>query len=305
MTLAKHGLKLVRGKTHTLQVNVGLICNKECRHCHLSCGPGHTEIMQPGTIREVLAFAQKNRFETIDITGGAPELNPNIVDIIEGFSPLAPRVMFRSNLSVLNDGKRDDLIDLLKSHQLVIVASFPSLNSAQADSQRGNGSFRTSLDALRKLNAIGYGQQGSNLELDLVSNPTGAFLPPSQNQTEKRFREVLKNKWGIVFNNLFNFANVPLGRYRHWLKESGNFEAYMEKLVSSFNPCSLDGIMCRSLISVSWDGYLFDCDFNLARGLYLGGRKIHISEMPHPPEANSPIAVADHCFTCTAGAGFT
>jgi radical SAM/Cys-rich protein len=305
MTLAKHGLKLVRGKTHTLQVNVGLICNQECRHCHLSCGPGHTEIMQSGTIREVLAFAQRNRFETLDITGGAPELNPNIFDIIEGLSPLAPRVMFRSNLSVLNDGKRDDLIDMLKSQQLVIVASFPSLNSAQADSQRGNGSFRTSLDALRKLNAIGYGQEGSNLELDLVSNPTGAFLPPSQTQTEKRFREVLKNKWGIVFNNLFNFANVPLGRYRQWLKKSGNFEDYMEKLVSSFNPCSLDGVMCRSLISVSWDGYLFDCDFNLARGLYLGGRKIHISEITHPPEANSPIAVADHCFTCTAGDGFT
>lgn len=305
MTLAKHGLKLVRGKSHTLQVNVGLICNQECRHCHLSCGPGHSEIMGLETIKEVVVFAQRNRFETIDITGGAPELNPNIVDIIEGLSPLAPRVMFRSNLSVLNDGKRDGLIDLLKSHEVVIVASFPSLNSAQAESQRGDGSFQTSLDALRKLNAIGYGQEGSTLELNLVSNPAGAFLPPSQNQTEKRFREVLKNKWGIVFNSLFNFANVPLGRYRRWLEESGNFETYMEKLVASFNACSVDGVMCRSLISVSWDGYLFDCDFNLARGLHLGGRKIHISEMPHPPEAGSPIAVADHCFTCTAGTGFT
>jgi radical SAM/Cys-rich protein len=305
MTLSKHGLKLIRGKTHTLQVNVGLICNQECRHCHLSCGPGHTEIMGPETIREVIAFAQRNRFEAIDITGGAPELNPNIVDIIEGLSPLAPRVMLRSNLSVLNDGKRDDLIDLLKSRQVVIVASFPSINSAQADSQRGDGCFQVSLAALRKLNALRYGQEGSNLELNLVSNPTGAFLPPSQPQTEKRFRKVLKDKWGIVFNNLFNFANVPLGRYRRWLKESGNFDAYMEKLVSSFNSCSIDGVMCRSLISVSWDGYLFDCDFNLACGLYLGGRKIHISEMPGPPEAGSQIAVADHCFTCTAGAGFT
>lgn len=305
MMLSKHGLKLVRGKTYTLQVNVGLICNQKCRHCHLSCGPGRTEIMGPETVRELIAFARKNRFETIDITGGAPELNPHIHDVIEGLSPLAPRLMLRSNLSALNDGKRDDLIDLLKSRRVVIVASFPSLNSAQADSQRGGGCFQASLDALRKLNTLGYGQEGSGLELDLVSNPTGAFLPPSQAQTEKRFRKVLKDKWGIVFNNFFNFANVPLGRYRQWLKETGNFNAYMEKLVSSFNPCSIDGVMCRSLISVSWDGYIFDCDFNLARDLYLSGQKIHISEMSNPPDSGSPVAVADHCFTCTAGAGFT
>ena len=305
MMLSKHGLKLVRGKTHTLQLNVGLICNQECRHCHLSCGPGHTEIMRPETIREVIAFAGRNRFETIDITGGAPELNPHIHDIINGLSPLTPRLMLRSNLSVLNDGKRDDLIDLLIACQVVIVASFPSINLTQTDSQRGDGCFQVSVDALRKLNARGYGQQGSGLELDLVSNPTGAFLPPSQAQTEKRFRKVLEDKWGIVFNNLFNFANVPLGRYRQWLKETGNFESYMEKLVSSFNPCSIDGVMCRSLISVSWDGYLFDCDFNLARSLYLGGQKIHISEISNPPDSGSPVAVADHCFTCTAGAGFT
>ncbi len=305
LILSKHGLSLKRGKTHTLQVNVGLICNQECRHCHLNCGPGRTEVMAPETIKEVVAFAQRSRFETIDITGGAPELNPHIVDIIEGLSPLAPRIMLRSNLSVLNDGKRDDLIDLLKSHRVVIVASFPSLNQAQADSQRGDGSFKISVDALRKLNTLGYGREGSGLELNLVSNPTGAFLAPLQAQGEKRFRRVLKDKWGIAFNNLFNFANVPLGRYRQWLIKSGNFQAYMEKLISSFNPCSVDGVMCRSLVSVSWDGYLFDCDFNLAGGLYLGGRKIHISEMTGPPETGSQIAVADHCFTCTAGAGFT
>ncbi|UCH22563.1 MAG: arsenosugar biosynthesis radical SAM protein ArsS [Deltaproteobacteria bacterium] len=305
LTLSKHGLVLTRGKTQTLQVNVGFLCNQECRHCHLSCGPGHTEIMQPQTIKDVIAFAQRSRFEAIDITGGAPELNPHIADMIEGLSPLAPRIMLRSNLSALNVAKRDDLMDLLESRRVAIVASFPSLNPAQADSQRGDGSFLSSIDALRKLNALGYGQEGSDLKLNLVSNPTGAFLPPSQVQTEKRFRQVLEEKWGIVFNNLFNFANVRLGRYRQWLKQSGNFETYMEKLVSNFNPCSVDGVMCRSLISVSWEGYLFDCDFNLARGLYLGGRKMHISQMAGPPEAGSPIAVADHCFTCTAGAGFT
>lgn len=305
LILSKHGLSLKRGKTHTLQVNVGFICNQECRHCHLSCGPGRTEVMAPETIKEVIAFAQRSRFETIDITGGAPELNPHIVDIIEGLSPLAPRIMLRSNLSALNNGKRGDLMDLLKSRRVVIVASFPSLNQAQVDSQRGDGSFQISVDALRKLNTLGYGLEGSGLELNLVSNPTGAFLSPLQAQSEKRFRRGLKDKGGIVFNNLFNFANVPLGRYRQWLKKSGNFQTYMEKLVSSFTPCSVDGVMCRSLLSVSWNGYLFDCDFNLASGLYLGGQKIHISEMPGPPETGSQIAVADHCFTCTAGAGFT
>jgi radical SAM/Cys-rich protein len=304
-TLSKHGLKLTRGKTHTLQVNVGFICNQKCRHCHLSAGPGRMETMTSETVNAVVRYAQQSRFETIDITGGAPELNLNIVDIIEQLSSLSPRVMFRSNLSALNDGQRDYLMDLLKTFRVVIVASFPSLNLSQADAQRGEGIFRTCVEVLRKLNALGYGQQGSGLELDLVSNPTGAFLPPSQTQNEQRFRQVLKDKWGIVFNSLFNFANVPLGRYRQWLKESGNYKPYMQKLVSSFNPCSVEGVMCRSLVSVSWDGYLFDCDFNLARGLYLGGRKIHISEMPGPPEAGSPIAVADHCFTCTAGAGFT
>ncbi len=305
LLLSEHGLSLKRGKTHTLQVNVGFICDQKCRHCHLSCGPGRTEVMAPETIKEVIAFAQRSRFETIDITGGAPELNPHIVDIVEGLIPLAPRIMLRSNLSALNNGKRGDLMDLLQSRRVVIVASFPSLNQAQADSQRGDGSFQISVDALRKLNTLGYGREGSGLELNLVSNPTGAFLAPLQAQSEKRFHQVLQDKWGIVFNNLYSFANMPLGRYRQWLKKSGNFQTYMEKLVSSFNPCSVDGVMCRSLLSVSWNGYLFDCDFNLASGLYLGGQKIHISEMPGPPETGSQIAVADHCFTCTAGAGFT
>jgi radical SAM/Cys-rich protein len=305
LILSKHDLKLIRGKTHTLQVNVGFLCNQECRHCHLSAGPSRFENMTSETLNEVVAYAQRARFEAIDITGGAPELNPNIVDIIKRLSSVAPRVMFRSNLTALNGGKRQHLMELLKTYQVVIVASFPSLNPSQTDSQRGDGIFATSVEALKKLNAIGYGQQGSGLELNLVSNPTGAFLPPSQTQNEKRFRQILKDKWDIVFNDLFNFANAPLGRYRQWLKESGNFDTYMHKLVSSFNPCSVEGVMCRSLVSVSWDGYLFDCDFNLARGLYLGGRKIHISEMAGPPVNGSSIAVADHCFTCTAGAGFT
>ncbi len=188
---------------------------------------------------------------------------------------------------------------------MVIVASFPSLNELQTDSQRGDGMFKVCINALKKLNVLGYGREGSGLELNLVSNPTGAFLPPSQSETEKRFRQVLDNIWGVVFNNLFNFANVPLGRFRQWLIKSGNFDKYIQKLFSSFNPCAVDNVMCRTLVSVSWDGYLYDCDFNLAKGLFMGGLKLHVSEMAGPPEKDSHIATADHCYTCTAGAGFT
>jgi len=305
LTLSGHGLKLNRAKTHTLQVNVGFLCNQTCRHCHLNAGPARKENMASGVLDDVVSYARRSRFETIDITGGAPELNPNISRLIQEMSPLASRLMLRSNLSALNDGNRDHLFELLKSYRVIIVASFPSLNEFQTDSQRGDGIFKISIHALKKLNAIGYGHKGSGLILNLVSNPTGAFLPPAQVEAEKRFRQVLKDKWGIVFNHLFNFANVPLGRYRRWLIKSGNLEKYMAKLSSGFNPCSVQGVMCRTMVSVSWDGFLYDCDFNLARGLFMGGRKIYVSEMPGPPEPDSHIATADHCYTCTAGAGFT
>ena len=305
LALSRHGLNLNRNKTHTLQINVGFLCNQTCRHCHLNAGPNRMENMESGIIEEVISYAKRSRFETIDITGGAPELNPNIEMLIEKVVPLAPKVMLRSNLSALNDGKRDHLMELLKSNRVVVVASFPSLNELQADSQRGDGIFKVCIDALKKLNVLGYGHKESGLELNLVSNPTGAFLPPSQSETEKRFRQVLDNKWGVVFNNLFNFANVPLGRFRRWLDTSGNLKNYMDKLYSSFNPCAVEGLMCRTLVAVSWDGYLYDCDFNLARGLFMGGRKIHVSEMEGPPEHDNHIATSDHCYTCTAGAGFT
>jgi radical SAM/Cys-rich protein len=305
LTLARHDVKLDRKTTRTLQVNVGFLCNQTCRHCHLNAGPGHKENMGLETIQEVISYARTGGFEIVDITGGAPELNPHIETLIEGVCNVASRVMLRSNLSVLNDGRREHLIKLLKEKRVVIVASFPSLNEIQTDSQRGDGIFQMSVDALNKLNDLGYGHKGTGLELNLVSNPTGAFLPPDQVQTEKRFRQVLKRKWGIVFNNLYNFANVPLGRFRQWLVRTSNLEPYIERLYSNFSACAVDGLMCRTLVSVSWDGYLFDCDFNLARGLFMGGHKIHVSEMPGPPEPGSHIATADHCYTCTAGSGFT
>jgi radical SAM/Cys-rich protein len=304
-TLAKHGLTLTREKITTLQINVGSLCNQTCRHCHLEAGPNSQAIMSAETVDQVVALAQRFLFEMIDITGGAPEMNPNLVDMIERLSGMAPRLMLRSNLTALAHGEPDHLIELCRKHQVVIVASFPSLNEAQTESQRGRGVFQESTNVLRKLNSLGYGRADSGLELNLVSNPTGAFLPSSQEQLEKRFRQVLENKWGIVFNNLFSFANVPLGRFRRWLEQSGNLERYLQKLATTFNPCAIEGLMCRSFISVSWDGYLFDCDFNQAAGLYMGGKKTHISDLQGLPEAGEPIAVSHHCYTCMAGAGFT
>ena len=303
-TLFRHNLTLVRKPAQTLQINLGFLCDQTCRHCHLNAGPHRKENMDSDTLKAVVAYARRSHFETIDITGGAPELNPLLAELIQKISPLAPRIMLRSNLSALKKNMKT-LIDGLKSQQVVIVASFPSLNVSQTNSQRGEGIFEESVEVLKELNTIGYGRAGSGLELNLVSNPTGAFLPPSQEQTEKRYHQVLAKKWGISFNSLFGFANVPLGRFRQWLIQKGNFDSYMQKLVSNFNPCAIEGLMCRTLVSVSWDGYLYDCDFNLARGLYMSGKKVHVSEMPGTPEAGTAIITADHCYTCAAGSGFT
>ena len=303
--LEKHGLELKREKTTFLQINTGLVCNQSCAHCHLEAGPHRRESMDLTTVSQIIDYASRNRFETIDITGGAPELNPHISMLVTELVKHTPRLMFRSNLSALNNGLNDKLMELLRENRAVIVASLPSLNQGQTDSQRGNRIFTRSIEALQRLNSLGYGNNGSNLVLDLVSNPTGAFLPPSQKQAAKRYRQTLHRKWGVSFNNLYCFANVPLGRFRKWLISSGNLEAYLERLAAAFNPCAAGGVMCKTLMSVSWDGYLYDCDFNLAAGLAMNRRKIHITDMQGTPLSGTPIAVADHCYACMAGSGFT
>lgn len=305
LTLAEHDLQLTRTEISTLQINVGLLCNQTCSHCHLEAGPGRKEIMSADTMAQVVDLARRHEFAQIDITGGAPEKNPNIADLISQLSPLTRRLMLRSNLTALAGDEENHLLNLCKKYRLVIVASFPSLNETQSESQRGHGVFHQSLAMLQRLNALGYGQQGSGLELNLVSNPAGAFLPSAQKQAEKRFRQMLEKKWGLVFNNLHTLANVPLGRFYRWLKFSGNLDNYMQKLASSFNACAVAGLMCRSLLSVAWDGYLYDCDFNQTMGLFMGNKKTHVSEISALPKPGSPIAVAEHCYTCTAGAGFT
>ena len=304
-TLDRHGLELTRGDTLTLQVNVGLACDLTCRHCHLEAGPTRRELMNAETMAAVIACAERFGFATIDITGGAPELLPQLPGLLHSLAPLTPRLIVRTNLTALARPESAGLPDLYRELRVAIVASLPAINAAQAESQRGSGTWETSIAVLKRLNGIGYGIEGSGLELDLVANPTGAFLPAGQAQAERRFRQDLQRRYGIRFSGLYTFANVPLGRFRNWLEQSGNLDGYLQKLSGSFNPCTLPGLMCRSMISVDWDGFLFDCDFNLSLGLHHGGQKRHISELVALPAPGIPIPVGDHCYSCTAGSGFT
>ena len=304
-TLKNHGLSLKRGKTITCQVNLGLLCNQVCKHCHLSAGPGRKELMDLNTIHQVIEFQKKIKCEVVDITGGAPEMNPHLSVLILNMAPVAKTLMLRSNLSALYDANDQVLLDLLVKHRVNIVSSLPSLNLSQTDAQRGDGVFDKSIEALKLLNGMGYGKEGTGLVLDLVSNPAGAFMPPDQAIAEKRFYRVLNDKWGIVFNQLFTFANMPLGRFETWLKKKGNYDVYLNSLWKGFNPCTVEALMCRHLISISWDGYLYDCDFNQAAQLPKGNKRIHVSDLNSLGLENQEITVGNHCYACTAGSGFT
>jgi len=304
-SLIRQGLELTRGTTTTLQINVGLACDLACRHCHLEAGPARTEMMSEETVAAVLACAERFPFASIDITGGAPELLPQLPRLVKRLAAATSRLIVRTNLTALARPESATLPELYRNNRVVIVASLPAVNASQYESQRGDRTWETSLSVLRRLNGIGYGMEGSGLELDLVANPTGAFLPAAQVQAERRFHQDLERRYGIAFSNLYTFANVPLGRFRSWLERSGNLDAYLQKLSANFNRCTIPGLMCRSQISVDWNGFLYDCDFNLAVGLHHGGQKRHISQLTGLPTPGAPIPVGDHCYSCTAGAGFT
>jgi radical SAM/Cys-rich protein len=303
--LFQHNLTLTRGETTTLQVNVGLLCNLSCKHCHLDAGPLRDQVMNAETMEQIIDYAVRNSFETIDITGGAPELNPFIENLISKLAPLTSGLLVRTNLIALEGKAWERYISLCGESKAIIIASLPSINETQTDAQRGPGAFQRIITALKKLNAMGYGIDGTDMELNLASNPVGAFMNTSQIQAEKRFHEILLKKWCINFTRLYNFNNVPLGRFRRWLQSTGQLDNYLIKLAGLFNPCSISSIMCRSSVSVNWQGYLFDCDFNIASEQYLGGSKIHVLQMTGLPESGLPIMVGNHCYACTAGAGFT
>ncbi len=301
--LARRGLALARDETAILQINIGLACNQSCRHCHLAAGPDRPEAMSLATAEAVADYAARSGFAAADVTGGAPELWPHLERLLDRLAAAVPALMLRSNLTALTE--RPGLAASLARRGITLFASFPSLAPTQAEAQRGAGVFARSLAGLDLLNRLGYGRPDSGLELHLVVNPAGAFPPPDQAETERRFRRQLADRHGLSFNRLVAFANAPLGRFREWLESSGNMAAYMDRLAGLFNPAALDGVMCRRQVSVAWDGVLHDCDFNIAAGLPLGGRPVRVGDVPGPPRAGDLVAVGDHCYACTAGAGFT
>jgi len=261
--------------------------------------------MSRETMGEVIAFARRASFREADITGGAPEMVPDLPFLIRGLAPLVPRIMLRTNLTALAAKEREPLLDLCIEKHVVLMASLPSTDPAKTDLQRGQGVADAGIAMLVKLNAIGYGVEGTGLELNLVSNPVGAHLPAAQARAERKFKLDMRRKWGVNFNRLFSLANVPMGRYRKWLIDSGNYDKYIKALAEGFSPCTVAGLMCRTLISVSWDGFLYDCDFNLSAGRFHGGCRTHVSDVPGKPTPGTPIEVGDYCYSCTAGSGFT
>lgn len=287
----------------TLQVNVGKLCNQACKHCHVDAGPKRTEVISRAVVEACLNVIAKHQISVLDITGGAPELVPDFRFFVTQACGLGAKVIVRHNLTVMFEEDQGELPQFFAENSIEVVCSLPYFQEQQTDSQRGRGVFQKSVDALQRLNEVGYGVD-PGLVLNLVYNPVGAFLPPEQSAIEADFKRELRNRYDIVFNELFTITNMPIARYLDWLRRSGNEAAYMAKLVNAFNPATLDGLMCRTLLSVDWRGYLYDCDFNQMLELRLEGdlpRTIFDFEVQSL--RNRRIVTADHCFGCTAGSG--
>lgn len=304
-TLCVHGLSLPRTRLEILQVNVGKLCDLACEHCHVEAGPKRTEIMQGGTVARILELLDDAPgVHTVDLTGGAPELNPHFRMLVRGARNLGKKVIDRCNLTVLFRPGQEDTAEFLAEQGVNVVASLPCYTQDRVEKQRGLHVFEPSIKALRKLNGLGYGLPDSGLELDLVYNPLGPSLPPPQAQLEMDYRRELRLHFGIVFNHLFTITNMPIKRFLHLLDREGRTEQYMQTLLDAFNPQAAMHVMCRNLLSVSWEGQLYDCDFNQALELPLGGRRRTLWDIENLAEVErGPIAFADHCFGCTAGAG--
>ena len=289
-----------------LQVNVGKMCNQTCHHCHVDAGPDRKEIMTRETMRRCLdALVNSPEIKTIDLTGGAPEMNPDFRWFVEELSKLGKEIIVRCNLTIILANKKYyDLPLFFKEHKVQVVSSLPYFAASRTDAQRGDGVFDKSIKALQLLNEVGYGSENSGLQLDLVYNPSGAFLPAAQQALEAEFKRRLKSGYDIVFNNLFCITNLPISRYLEYLMQSGNYVSYMEKLVDAFNPNAAANVMCRNTISVGWDGYLYDCDFNQMLELNLEPTAPqHIRDFNLQRLNQRNIILNQHCYGCTAGAG--
>lgn len=303
--LDRAGLYPLRATEITIfQINVGKLCNQTCRHCHVDAGPDRTEIMSRETAEQCIDALAQTDIPTVDITGGAPELNPNFRWLVEQTRQLGRHVIDRCNLTVLPLPSQQDLARFLTANQVEIIASLPYYRASQTDAQRGDGVFDKSIEAIRKLNRLGYGQDGSGLVLNLVYNPVGAFLPPKQEPTEALFKRELSGRFGVTFNRLYTITNMPISRFLEFLVESGNYEQYMTRLANAFNPAAAAGVMCRSTLSVGWDGTLYDCDFNQMLDLPVGhGAPTHIRDFDPARLHRRRIVTRNHCYGCTAGGG--
>ncbi len=297
---------LRRQRLQTLQINVGYRCNQSCVHCHVNAGPRRTEEMDRDTARLAIRFLETAGVETLDITGGAPELNPNFRYLVRSARERGVDVIDRCNLTILEEPGMEDLGAFLARNRVRVVASLPCYLEDNVDRQRGKGVYESSIRGLRRLNALGYGLDTTGLSLDLVYNPQGPTLPPPQGDLESDYRRELRTRYGVVFTNLLTLANMPLGRFGSSLISRGEFESYMALLRASHRASNLSNVMCRSLVSVDWRGYAYDCDFNQILDLPLrlnGTPRVHLSELLDVDLEGEAIAVRDHCYGCTAGRG--
>src|SRR6187402_1680113 len=297
---------IARGTLQTLQVNVGYRCNQSCVHCHVNAGPGRTEEMDGATADLVLYFLERRRVSTLDITGGAPELNANFRRLVTAARDMGVKVMDRHNLTVQEQPGQEDLPEFLAANQVEVVASMPCYLQDNVERQRGKGVFDGSIRGLQRLNALGYGRDGSGLVLNLVYNPQGPSLPPPQAALEADYKRVLGADYGIAFNRLYTLANMPIQRFGSTLISKEQFDSYLDLLQHAHLDANLDGVMCRNLISVDWRGEVYDCDFNQMLGLpmALGGKpRVHLSELMDATLDGNPVRVSGHCFGCTAGQG--
>lgn len=287
------------------QVNVGKMCNQVCRHCHVDAGPDRKEIMTRETMQQCIDVLKVNpQLKTIDLTGGAPEMNPGFRWFVEEIAKLNRHIIVRCNLTIILANKKFyDLPQFYKDHNIEVVSSLPFYTQDRTDRQRGNGVFEDSIKALKMLNEVGYGKEGTGFILNLVYNPAGSFLPPPQASLEKEYKQALMQRYGIEFNSLFAITNLPISRFLDYLLQSGNYESYMEKLVNAYNPVAATNVMCRNTISIGWDGYLYDCDFNQMLELKVNGNSRHINDFNNERLNNRDIIIGQHCYGCTAGAG--
>ena len=292
-------------KLEVLQINLGYMCNQVCEHCHVDAGPDRKEIMTKETMMQCLEVIKKTAAHTLDLTGGAPEMNPDFRWFVEEASKVGIKdFIVRSNLTIIQANKKyQDLPDFFKKHKVHVVSSMPHYTKGKTDKQRGDGVFDKSIAALKSLNKAGYGMPNSDLKLDLVYNPSGAFLPGNQNALEHDFKKALKEDFGIDFHNLFAITNLPISRFLDYLIASENYEDYMTALVDAYNPVAVQNVMCTNTISLSWDGFLYDCDFNQMLNLKVASKIQHISDYNENELQNRNIIINQHCYGCSAGAG--